>query len=153
MLTKQQANILLQNLKTEEGTPLTLDDHNDCTLISDEQRLIYFHYDDERQEIQFCSVIDTLPSDEEKRAQILKKFMRANFMWFDSLGSTFAVEPQNNFLMLQKNYRDGSALESNFKSTITQFETEIEFWQERFSDNPEEIEIPTIPATYNLLWV
>ena len=140
MIVASQAELLLKNLSAAEGEELTFDQQGDCSLISPEQRLIHIHYNAELGEIQLYGVVGELPEDESLSHALLRNFMINNFMWLDSLGSTFALEPENNYIILQKIYNDNEPNDKSFRIAIDKFDFELCYWMERFLSLPGEIE-------------
>ena len=140
MITPSKAELLMKHFSVSEGEELTFDQNGDCTLVSTEERVLHIHYKVEMGEIQFYCVVGQLPEDEDLSAALLRSFMIDNFMWLDSLGSTFALEPENNFIILQKAYNDGEAQDRSFRAAIDKFDTELGYWIERFAALPGEID-------------
>ena len=138
MITQEQSKYLIQSLGESYGQDLVLDEAGYCTLVALDDHLIHVIYKAEDEEIQLHAVVGDLPKDRNLTTQLLRKFMGANLLWVNSIGSTFAIDANEAALMMQKRYRDGQALEHMFIKFVRQFEAELGFWIEQFQAQDEE---------------
>ncbi|MBQ7586026.1 MAG: type III secretion system chaperone [Desulfovibrionaceae bacterium] len=130
----------MQSLSEAEGEELTFDEQGDCALVSVENRLTHIHYDAEHYELQFYGIIGQLPADEALSDKMIFYFMSNNFMWVNSFGATFALDPENKHVILQKRYQEFEELNQDFKGIAAGFDYELGYWKNIFDNLPDEID-------------
>ena len=141
MITETIAKEILQSFSEAEGGEFSLDENGNCSIISDEERVTHLHFNSELGEIQLCGIVGQLPYDnEELSTDIIRYFMVSNFMWIDSMGGTFSLEPDNNNILFQKSYKDANELKENFKGILVRFDNELGYWMNTFLHLPEELD-------------
>jgi len=140
MITSIQAEEVLKELGSIHGEKLEFDVNGNCTLVSEDQHLILLHYGVEQGAILISGVVGQLPEDEDLKIDILKSFMRANFLWHESFGGTFAYEPETNSLMFQSAFSDSEDKSQGFANKLNKFTFELGYWKQQFKDMPEELD-------------
>ena len=153
MITETMAKEIMQSFSEAEGEEFVFDTDWNCSIVSDEERLINIHYNIELGEIQLFSIIGQLPEDDESLSEdIIRFFMLSNFMWIDSMGSIFALETDNNYIVLQKSYQYADEINENFKEVITRFDFELGYWINTFIHLPEELDDIDLDSNIDINW-
>lgn len=141
MVSRTAANdLLLEFSKQLDIKPLELDADNFCALSDGEHTAMHLYFNEDKSSFLFVGLVCPMPEDEDDYAEMSRRLLTANLYFRETEGATLAIEPEEEFVVLQRYWDCSNATVEAMQEAAEQFVDLLSFWQERLASPEAEAE-------------
>lgn len=127
-MQREQADQLINQLGLATDLPLALDEAGTCLLALDDDSVVSFGYEPNRERLVLFAPLERIEPSE----AVMRTMLSANFLWYASDGATFALNPGGDVALLHLALPDDidvPGLQTAFEAFVKQ----VQFWNQHLS--------------------